>query len=78
MAFREISVEFALIDIEMPGMKGVELAKELRKNTRSYHHFCDGAQVCVCCDFYSCQADYFVLNLSKKDVENTCSVQVAV
>lgn len=68
---KENLVEFALLDIEMPGMNGMELALELRKiypkiiivfvTSHSNHLI----------DFIHMKADYYVLKpYSKQDVED--------
>ncbi len=62
-------VDFALLDVEMPGMSGVALAKELRKLypeviivfVTAYKEYLE--------DFLDMKADYFVLKpYTKKDV----------
>lgn len=65
-------VEFALLDVEMPQMNGIELGKELRKiypdmviiYVTSYKQYISEA-------IFSVEADYFVLKpYNKKDIES--------
>ena len=62
-------VEFALLDIEMPGMNGLELAKELRKlYPEVIIVFVTGHKEYLS-DFIDMKADYYVLKpYGKKDV----------
>ena len=64
-------VEFALLDIEMPGMNGVELAKELRKlYPEVIIVFVTGHKEYLS-DFIDMKADYYVLKpYGKKDVKD--------
>ena len=58
---RENPVEFALLDIEMPGINGVELAKELRKlYPEMIVVFVTGHKEYLS-DFIDMKADYYVL-----------------
>lgn len=72
LAFAEKNlVEFALLDIEMPGMNGIELAKELR---RLYPEviivFVTGHKEYLS-DFIDMKADYYVLKpYGKKEVKD--------
>ncbi len=68
---RDNLVEFALLDIEMPGMNGVELAKELRKlYPEVIIVFVTGHKEYLS-DFIDMKADYFVLKpYGKKDVKD--------
>ena len=64
-------VEFALLDIEMPGMNGVDLAKELRKlYPEVIIVFVTGHKEYLS-DFIDMKADYYVLKpYGKKDVKD--------
>ena len=58
---KEHPVEFALLDIEMPGMNGVELARELRKlYPEMIIVFVTGHKEYLA-DFIDMKADYYVL-----------------
>lgn len=64
-------VEFALLDIEMNGMNGVELAKELRKLYPKIIIVFVTSHSKYLKDFIDIKADYYVLKpYSKQDVED--------
>ena len=54
-------VEFALLDIEMPGMNGVELARELRKINPEVIIVFVSAHSEYLADFINIKADYYVI-----------------
>ena len=54
-------VEFALLDIEMPGMNGVELARELRKLNPDVIIVFVSAHSEYLADFINIKADYYVI-----------------
>ena len=54
-------VEFALLDIEMPGMNGVELARELRKLNSDVIIVFVSAHSEYLEDFINIKADYYVI-----------------
>lgn len=58
---RKNPVEFALLDIEMPKMNGVELAKELRKINEDVIIVFVSAHKKYLEDFINVKADYYVL-----------------
>lgn len=67
-------VEFALIDIRMPGMNGIELAKELRSLYPKIIIVFVTAYEEYLKDFIDMKADYYVLKpYSKQDVEDVLS-----
>ena len=69
---RENPVEFALLDIEMPGMNGIELAKKLRDLYPAIIIIFVTAHQEYLIDFIHVKADYYVLKpYTKEDVEST-------
>lgn len=64
-------VEFALLDIELPGMNGVELAKELRKLYPDIIVVFVTGHKEYLQDFIDMKADYYVMKpYSREDVED--------
>ena len=68
---RQNLVEFALLDIEMKGMNGVELAKELRKLYPDIIIIFVTSHSKYLKDFIDIKADYYVFKpYSKQDVQD--------
>ena len=68
---RENPIEFALLDIELPEMDGIELAKELKKLYPDIIIIFVTAHKDYFEDFINMKADYYVLKpYTKKDVED--------
>lgn len=68
----ENPVEFALLDIEMPGLNGIELSKQLRCIYPGIIIIFVTAYKKYLLDFLNVGADYYVLKpYTKTDVENT-------
>ena len=69
---RQNLVEFALLDIEMPGLNGMELAKKLKKIYPEIIIIFVTAHKEYLLDFLDAGADYYVLKpYTKEDVEST-------
>lgn len=68
---KESRVDFALLDIQLPGMSGIELAGELRKLYPGVIIVFVSAYSEYLKDFIDMKADYYVLKpYNKKDVED--------